>query len=179
MPFDASDTPRRCFVVTWADNATLRADMCCEEAEELCLMSVLFINMEESGRYCVSFYRPEIDFILPLCSSACLTCSLRAEQRCYKCAVISKGDHFVHFSSRESKEAATDRKQLFIRTDSLNVAGAVSTMSRTTGPYLSLSYSEKHPRFQHRQGDYCSPVCCPVQTWKYQSEPVGRPFIYL
>lgn len=103
-------------------------------------MSVLFINMEESSRYCVSFYRPEIDFILPLCSFACLTCSLRAEQRCYKCAVISKGDHFVHFSSRESKEAATDRKQLFIRTDSLNVAGAVSTMSRTTGPSIFVSF---------------------------------------
>lgn len=110
MARDAGDTPQRCFGVTSADNATLRADMCREEGAELRLMSVLFTKVEESGRYRVSFYRPQIDFILPLCSSACFTCSL---QKWYKCAVISKGDCFGHSSCRESKEALTERKQLF------------------------------------------------------------------
>lgn len=134
MARDAGDTPRCCFVVTPADNASLRADMCCEEAAELRLTSVLFTKMEESGRYHISFYRPKIDFILPLCSSACFTCLIHAEQKRYKGAVISKGDCFLHSSSRESKEAMKDRKQLFIRTDSLKVAAAVGTVSRTTGP---------------------------------------------
>ena len=106
---------------------------CCEEA-------VLFTKIEESGRYHVSVYRPEIDFILPLCFFACFTCSLHVEQKRYTCAVVSKPDCFVHSSSSKSKEAVTDRKQLFISTDSLKLAAAACTMSRTTGPIHSCLF---------------------------------------
>lgn len=77
---------------------------------------------------------PGIHFIFPLCSFACFTCSVHEEQECYMCAVLWKGDCFLHFSSRKSKEAVTDRKHLFIRTDSLKVAAAACTNSRTTEP---------------------------------------------
>lgn len=142
------------------------------------LTSVLFTK---SARYRVSFYRPEIDFILPLCSSVCFTCSQHMVQKCYKCAVVSKGDCFAHSSSRESKEAVTDRKQLFIQTDSLKVAAAVGGMSRTTGPIricLFHTRYEKHPRFQHRQGGITAfPYVVPCRHGCINLSPVARPFI--
>lgn len=76
--------------------------------------------------------------------------------------------------SHQRSEAMTDRKQLFIRTQSHKVPADVCNISRTAGPSVFVSPILKSPRkiptVPAQREDYCFPICCPVQSRPYQSK---------
>lgn len=115
--------------------------------------------------------------LVSLCCFACFTCLQHKELKCYKGAVVSKGEifHAVFQPTRMWTEAATDRKQLFIRTHSHQAPAAVCTISRTAQPSIFVSPMLKSPRkiptVPAQREDYCFPICCPEQTRPYQSKP--------
>lgn len=77
--------------------------------------------------------------------------------------------------ARMRKESTTDREQLFIKAHFHKVTAAVRAAFRTTGPaaFVSawLKSQRKTPAVPAQRENHCFPICCPVQTWPYQSRP--------
>lgn len=103
---------------------------------------------------------------------------LHAEQKCYKCASIWKGENF----SYSSPPARMWKRRLW-RIGNNYLSEHTSTeyrqlsapFSRTAGPSIFVSPILKSPRkiptVPAQREDYCFPICRPVHTQPYQSKP--------
>lgn len=108
--------------------------------------------------------------------------------------------HIQHKGSRESqvlqhffppilflptkilKEVMMATKQLFTMANINKVPAAICTISRTSQASIFVSHITKSPRqippVPAKRVDYCFPICCHLQTQRYQSEP-GQLFFHI